>query len=246
MLHTYNDGSVLRLMKAKDLITIPIWKGNRILDEGHAKSIKDAVGSNVQRLDSGFSIIKYDEKNSDNKTITVSYLIDGQHRASVIREFYRENYCEPDFDLTVTELVVESESDAVEYFNKINNVKRQHWKTDPTLLVSKYIVALEKKYNTNKKTPLIRLGSTHRPYLSSERLREVLKVNSSLLKQSSEDVSAFVEKVHRKNRELLNEIQIEIALPNPKDVKIKEKANDLQFALACDPSLSWIRAILKG
>jgi len=232
-------------MKAKDLITIPIWKGNRILDEVHAKSIKDAVGSNVRRLDSGFNIIKYDEKNADNKTITVSYLIDGQHRASVIREFYRDNYCEPDFDLTVTELVVESESDAVEYFNKINNVKKQHWKTDPTILVSKYIVALEKKYNISKKTPLIRLGSTHRPYLSSEKLREVLKANSSLLKQSTEDIAAFIEKVHKKNKELLNEIQIEIALPNPKDVKIKEKANDLQFALACDASLSWIRAILK-
>ena len=245
MLHTYNDGSTLRLMKAKDLITIPIWKGNRILDETHAKSIKEAVGSKVQRLDSGFNIIKYDEKNADNETITVSYLIDGQHRASVIRDFYRDNYCEPDFDLTVTELVVETESDAVEYFNKINNVKKQHWKTDPAILVSKYIVALEKKYNTNKKTPLIRIGSTHRPYLSSEKLREVLKANSSLLKQSAEDVAAFIEKVNRKNNELLNELQIELALPKTKDVKIKEKAFELKFALACDQNLSWIRTILK-
>jgi len=245
MLHTYNDGSVLRLMKAKDMITIPIWKGNRILDETHAKSIKDAVGSNVQRLDSGFSIIKYDEKNADNQTITVSYLIDGQHRASVIRDFYRDNYCEPDFDLTVTELVVETESDAVEYFNKINNVKKQHWKTDPIILVSKYIVAIEKKYNTNKKIPLIRIGSTHRPYLSSEKLREVLKVNAAFLKQSAEDVAAFIEKVNRKNNELLNELQIELALPKTKDVKIKEKAFELKFALACDQNLSWIRAILK-
>jgi len=233
-------------MKAKDLITIPIWKGNRILDEIHAKSIKEAVGTKVQSLDSGFNIIKYDEKNADNKTITVSYLIDGQHRASVIRDFYRDNYCEPDFDLTVTELVVESESDAVEYFNKINNVKRQHWKTDPTILVNKYIVALEKKYNTNKKTPLIRLGSTHRPYLSSEKLREEFKANIALLKQSTEDIAAFIEKVERKNRELLNEIQIEIALPSAKDIKIKERAIDLQFALACHPSLSWIRTILRG
>ena len=56
----------------------------------------------------------------------------------------------------------------------------------------------------------------------------------------------FIEKVERKNRELLNDIQIEIALPNAKDIKIKERAIDLQFTLACHPSLSWIRTILKG
>jgi len=245
MLHRYNDGSVLRLLKAKELITIPVWKGNRILDEAHATSIKLAIGPNVQRLDSGFSIIKYEEKNADGKAITVSYLIDGQHRASVIREFYRDNYCEPDFDTTVTELTVETESDAVEYFNKINNVKKQHWKTDPILLVSKYIVALEKKFNTNKKSPLIRIGSTHRPYMSSEKLREVLRANSALLKQSAEDVVAFVDRADKKNRELLGQFQIGIALPGTKDVKMKEKAIDLKFALAYDASLSWIREVLK-
>ena len=244
MLYRYNDGSVLRAMKAKDMITIPVWKGNRILDQDHANHIKKGIHNNVARLDSGYSIIKYEERNADNKVITVSYLIDGQHRASVVRDFYRDNYCEPDFDVTVTELAVESESDAVEYFNRINNVKKQHWKTDPTLLVSKYIVALEKRFNTVKKSLLIRLGSTHRPYLSSEKLREVLKANSGALKYSKEDVDAFVDRVSKKNTELVNQFQLETAMPGIKDSGIKERAIALRFALAYDPNLRWVNEML--
>lgn len=243
-LHTYTDGSVLKCMSAKELITIPVWKGNRILDQAHATSIKGAVGSNVSRLDSGYSIIKYQELSADNRPILMSYLIDGQHRASVIRDFYRDTVCEPDFEVTVTERNVESESEAVEYFNTINNVKCQFWKTDINLLVNKYIQKIEKAINTNKKSLNIRPGSTCRPYLSSDRLREALKTNSGHLRHSAEDIEIFVKQIIQKNKDLVLQFQLDITQPEAKDVKIKERAIAINFALAYDISLGWIRELL--
>lgn len=244
MLHTYTDGSILKCMSAKELTTIPVWKGNRILDQAHATAIKNAIGSNVSRLDSGYSIIKYQEIAADNRLIMMSYLIDGQHRASVIRDFYRDTVCEPDFQVTVTERIVESESDAVEYFNTINNVKCQFWKTDVNLLVNKYIQKIENVINTNKKSLTIRPGPTCRPYLSSDRLREVLKQNSGHLKHSSDEIDTFIKKLVQKNKDLILKFQLDITQPNAKDMKLKERAIAINFALAYDASLRWIRELL--
>ena len=69
MLHTYSDGSILKVIPSRELISIPIWKGQRILDKEHASSIKSAIGENIRSLDSGFSIIKYKEEATDGKII---------------------------------------------------------------------------------------------------------------------------------------------------------------------------------
>ena len=244
MLHKYNDGSILKCMSAKELITIPVWKGNRILDQLHATAIKNAIGSNINRLDSGYTIINYQENTADNKMVTMSYLIDGQHRASVIRDFYRDTVCELDFQVTVTERNVDSESDAVEYFNTINNVKYQFWKTDTNLLVNKYIQKIEQVLNINKKSLSIRPGSTCRPYLSSDRLREVLKNNSKYLKYTNDEIEQVVTKIVKKNKDLILQFQLDITQPNATDVKIKERAIAINFALAYDTSLKWIRELI--
>ena len=45
ILHTFVDGSHLVQISAKELISIEVWKGQRILDHTHANKIKDAVGN---------------------------------------------------------------------------------------------------------------------------------------------------------------------------------------------------------
>ena len=240
MLHHYNDGSILGVIKAKELILLPTWKGNRILDQEHANTIKKAIGSNIQYLDSGYSIITYEEKNTDDNLIVTSYLIDGQHRASIIRDFYHDNLHQPDFDVTVTERKVDSESDAIEYFNTINNVKRQYWNTDPNLLINKYITAIETTFNTNKKLLLIRPGSTCRPYLSSDKIREKLKKYIPHLKQSKEDIKIFIEKILKKNEALIKQFRLEPILP-----QLKERAIIMKFTLGCDSELTWIKDCLQ-
>jgi len=244
MLHKYNDGSTLIIMSAKELITIPVWKGNRILDNEHATNIKMAIGDNIRLLDSNYSIVRYEETTASGDILTQSYLIDGQHRASVIREYYRDTVCEPDFTLTVREKIVETESDAVEYFNALNNVKRQFWKTDPNLIVNKYIQAMEKKYNTNTKTPLIR-PKAHRPYLSSDKLRDVLLKCSGFLKNSNDDIAKFVKLSAKENVSILNNLEMRL-LSFDKNKTTIEKALQVKFGLAYDTDLNWIKTIVQA
>ena len=244
MLHHYNDGSILKIMWAKELISVPVWKGNRILDTEHASKIKEAIGDNINRLDSGYTIIRYNEEASDGRIIMSSYLIDGQHRASVIRDFYNSTVCEPDFQLTITERTVESESEAIDYFNSINNVKPQFWKTDPNLLVNSYIKALETHYNKNKKALLIRSDNTKRPYLAVSALRDALRMNVELLKSNVDDINKFVEKVNKYNTSLINQFRIDFTQPNGKDEKIKERMISIGFTLAYDLRMRWVKELL--
>jgi hypothetical protein len=244
MLHTYNDGSVLRLMTSRELVAIPVWKGQRILDREHAADIKNAVGSNVNILDSGYSIVRYKEENTDGTIIMSSYLIDGQHRASVIRDFYSSTVCEPDFNVTVTEKTVDSESDAIMYFNKINNVKAQQWKLDPNLLINNYLRALESHFNKNKKCLLIRPESTARPYLSANSLREVFSKNISYIKSNNDEIMRFIERVDKYNTHMCTNFEVELAHNQCKDENIKKRAVAAKFALAYDTKLKWLRELL--
>lgn len=239
-LHRYNDGSILKLMTARELISIPIWKGQRILDQAHAAAIKSAVAMKAHSLDSGYSIVKYNEETADGKLIESSYLIDGQHRASVIRDYYASTMCEADFNVTVSEKIVDSETDAIEYFNKINNVKVQQWKIDPNLLINSYISALEKSFNTNKKCLLIRPGATARPYLSSEALREAFVASKHFLR-GGDSIAMFVQSVEEYNKQALNKFSIDLTQVSVKDEKLKERAIKANFALAYDTRLGWVR-----
>ena len=245
MLHTYNDGSVLKTMSARELITIPIWKGNRILDKTHAEEIKRAIGSKINLLDSGYSIVKYKEEYTDGSIVVSSYLIDGQHRASVIRDFYSLAICEPDFLVTVREKAVESESEAIEYFNALNNVKAQSWKTEPNILINMYIKALETQFNKNKKCLLIRSDkATKRPYLSANSLRDVLNNNIAYLKHSADYIHTFVQKVCEYNKKQIDYFELESTREHVKDAKIKERSVSNNFTLAYDVKLPWVREIL--
>jgi len=151
MLHTFSDKSILKRISAKTLVGIPVWRGNRHIDMNHVNQIKNDIGDDIQKLDKTvFHVVIYNEDNKLQK-----YLVDGQHRKSVIQSYFEENFCIPDFDVLVIEKKVEDESEAIEYFNTINNVKPQH-DDDINNMVNKYIKALEDKFNKDKKNILIK------------------------------------------------------------------------------------------
>jgi hypothetical protein len=244
ILYKYNDGSVIKLMSAKELISVPVWKGNRILDKEHASKIKEAIGNDINRLDSGYTIIKYNEETSDGRFVLSSYLIDGQHRAHVVRDYYNSTICEPDFQLTITEKFVESESDAIEYFNSINNTKPQHWKTDPNLLINNYIRALETHFNKGKKSKFIRSDATKRPYLSVTSLRDAFNNNIDHLKYTQNDIQKFIQRVDNFNKNTIERLRIELLESNVRDEKMKERIIDLEFSLAYDTKIKWVSELL--
>lgn len=235
MLHTFHDGSVLKVMKASALIATPIWKGNRILDSAHVTTIQAAVGSNLRSLDSGYCIIQYPELDASNRPVMASYVIDGQHRRAVLKAAFETAFAfESDFDLVVKEKYVSSESEAITYFNQINNSKPQQWKHDKKLLANNYIIALEGEFNKGaKRPPLIRQGETRRPYVSADKVREQLVMLE--IKADTASVMAFLAKVKAWNRKRCEETQLRLAMePDMKDAAMWSRALEVEFMLGMD------------
>jgi len=226
MLHKYSDGSVLRVMDASSLIHIPIWKGQRNIDPEHVKNIKESTKAYF--LDSGYKIIRYEEDN-----IEKSYLIDGQHRLSVVTDYFKNKTMEDeyfenpikDFKVTVTEIKVNNEVDAIDYFNRINNVKPIQYEEDPNLIVNKYIQGFNKKFPG--------MCKIKRPYLSTDKLREALKGRIDSLKKLS--IDDFVKECEIHNRKMIEYLK---TITNKKDENVIKRMIELDFGLAWD--LKWI------
>jgi hypothetical protein len=127
-------------MKASELVKIGIWKGNRIIDSEHVNAIMKTVGNNVKSLDFVYRLVQYTIIDGGGKPFTVRVIVDGQHRHSVLCNYF-STICPEDFDVVVLVKNVDSEDDIVEYFNILNNVKPIKW-TEPGLIINKYISAL--------------------------------------------------------------------------------------------------------
>lgn len=244
-LHTLHDGSILRVMGAKELVRLPVWNGNRIIDNAHVQRIKDALGHKVQKLDFGYRIVTYDEVDAGGNLVTMSCIIDGQHRHRVLHDFFQESMCEPDFQVIVLEKKVKCEAEIITYFKELNNQMPILWKTDPNMLANEYIKALIAVFNVRKDV-LIRPKSTVRPYLSVDKLREVLVGFSEQLKESPEEIKRFVERALRYNAKVLEDSDVSMALSTKKgQAEIIQRAADHKFMLAVDPRLPWIGECLK-
>ena len=233
MLHTFSDKSILKRISAKTIVGIPVWKGNRHIDNNHANQIKNDIGDDIQKLDKTvFHIVIYNEDNKQQK-----YLVDGQHRKSVIQSYFEENFCIPDFDVLIIEKIVEDESEAIQYFNTINNVNH---------IVNKYIKVLEDKFNKDKKNLLIKPldKTTKRPFLSSTLLRKILEEHGSLLKHSKEFMKNFVTKVETWNKKKIEEYTLGSVFVATKERSILESSLEKKFVLAFDPKLPWIKECL--
>jgi len=241
MLHTFTDRSVLKKIKASELVLIPVWKGNRFIDLGHATSIKNAIGDNITSLETTFfRVVKYKDSNGGQEQ---NYLVDGQHRQYVIKKYYEEHCILPtSFDVIIHETTVDSEADAIEYFNAINNVKPQQ-DNDPKMLANKYILALEAHY---KKGKLIRPEgkATKRPFLSNDLLRGVLEENAVLLRQGAEFVGRFIKKVDEWNKKKLGEYENFCGFIHAKEMGVLDSCIEKKFILAFDPKLPWVKECL--
>ncbi len=237
VLHTYFDGSTLRIMSARALISIPIWKGNRILDKAHAAALRASV-ADPQTLDSGYKIVCYEECDAGGTTVQQRYIVDGQHRVSVLKEHFAGELCAPDFNVTYTEITVSDEAAAIAYFNKINHAKPIQFKEDPQMIVNRFMTAFADCWPARHR--VLRTLSTHRPYMHVERLREALLAHVDVL--ATKTVDWFSDAVKRKNATLLRQYELMLA-SGTKDVKIIERAHEIGFALAVDPKLRWVTEI---
>jgi len=242
MLHTLHDGSRLRILGAKDLIKLPVWHGNRIIDTTHVQKIKDGIRHNVQKLDFGYRIVSFTEKDAGGNPVQVSYIIDGQHRHRVLCNHYQENLCEPDFPVVVLEKFVESEHEIIGHFKELNTQKPIDWKSDPVMLANLYVNELCLAFNSPK--VCIRPSTTKRPYLSADAIRSEFKLHADRLKDSPEEVKAFVQRVKAYNQRELDHAPVAILHTKPALSEMIQKAISHNFILAVNPRLPWIKECL--
>jgi hypothetical protein len=230
----FHDGSILRKMSARDLAKIPVWEGNRLLDDDHKRDIVISLNGNLKFLDSKpYHLVTYPTEDDEGRLMSATCIVDGQHRVSILKEAFPEY---DDFDVLVVEKQCQSYSDVVRYFKILNMTKAIAWQEDPKLCANRYIKALETKFNT-KKQGFIRQGATRKPYLSIDKLREGLM--ACRLGQNEQDPTpeAFASLANAWNQQWCKD---QITNFDPQIEKYKK----LGFALAYDDKLKWIRVCL--
>jgi hypothetical protein len=216
------DGSVWKRISASKLCLYPIWNGNRIIDQYHIKTLEEKITDPKLLNNSLFRTITY--WNMDDTMET--FIIDGQHRVEILKKYLIKN---PDFDVIVTDKILSSDKEAIDYFNIINSNKNINWKEDPILIANKFVAVFEMEFN-NKFGNVIRPGKTRKPYLSSDKIREELvKKKINLWKKTPTE---FVEESFIKNNELLSRLNNYNSL--------ESKAISLGFSLGCIDIDEWI------
>ena len=235
-LHVFSDKSVLRKMSARDLCKIPIWQGNRILNEEHKKEIANTIES-IRSLDlKPFHLVTYPCEDENGREEIKTFVVDGQHRVSILKDkFLADNLTTENFDVLVVEKACISQAEVTAYFKLLNTTRAIEWKEDPVMLAAPYVALFETTFNKNKKEKekLVRTGATKRPYLSIDKLRDAIVKN--IIQITQRTPQEFVESTVAKNKEWLEDA----ARYNEKD-KSLERAILLQFILPQDEKFTWL------
>jgi hypothetical protein len=227
-LHIFSDSSVLRKMPAKDLCKIPIWHGNRILNEEHKNSIAASIGS-IRSLDlKPFHLVTYPCEDEIS-----TFIVDGQHRVSILKDAFFNNHETENFDVLVVEKSCASQAEVAAYFKMLNTTRAIEWKEDPKMLAGPYVTLFETAFNKDKKDKdkLVRAGTTKRPYMSVEKLREAIVKNIAHVMKKTPEL--FVEEAEVINKKWLSDA-------SQCNDKLVQRAIALGFILACDDKFSWI------
>jgi len=161
-----SDNSKWNIMLASELCQIPIWNGNRTIDENHITRIESDITSLKHLNLNPYRVAIIEEDGQEQK-----FIIDGQHRATILVRNL-EKVKNEDFNVMVLQKKYSNETEIINYFKIFNATKSIPWKEDPKLVANKYVELLIKEFN--KKVQFIRAGRTAKPYLSSDRIREAL------------------------------------------------------------------------
>lgn len=238
--HTYYDGSKLIIGNIFDILEIPVWKGNRNMDQIHVADIEKKIGTAVESLDSGYKIVEVPEEDATGKIIHGFYLVDGQHRMEVVRRFHRKYPVTlNNFPVSYTIKYVANEDEIITHFNTINTSKPILFREDDNMIINKTIQGMVGLFNTGGKI-CIRQTRTRTPYMSFEDLRALLKNPGMIGHLRNIGIDAFLEYIRAWNNARCEQYRCEsIVLKENELNKTHEKAFDLHFFISCDQS--WIK-----
>lgn len=222
---THIDDIIVQQISVDTLLSYPIWNGNRFVDQERVKELKKKI-KNINDLHFIYHAIKYNDESGEHIDI-----VDGQHRINVIKEsIYNKN----NFVLLVLKKV-NNDDEAIEYFNKINNIKPQHF-DDKKNIANSYISALIKEFPNSIRT------NAHRPNLCVNKLREyILEYNVASVEL---DADKFVSLAKEQNEILLTKLneKLQTYPEHSKRATIKKYISN-KFALPFPDHLDWLKEI---
>ena len=223
------DNSHYKVLPARIFCQIPIWRGNRVIDEDHVKKIEEGIRGNILLLNSNpYRIAIITEEDGSVRQV----IIDGQHRAFILKKYF-EKEDSIDFDVLVAGKRFENEDEIIDYFKTINTTRAIQWKEDPVMKANTYLAAMMKEFNENPKQPMIRAGKTTRPFLSADKLRDAIlarKVEGWTITPME-----FAEHCRNQNIQLTDGLKVK---PAPSDMELR--ALKYKFSLGLDTSMHWI------
>jgi hypothetical protein len=239
IIFTYNDNSKLYTVKAKWLITLPIWEGNRVIDMAHVDKLAAAINDPTQ-LQGPYSVVTY----KDDAGVQQNRIIDGQHRKEILSRYFATHVEKPDFNILVRRYHIESHDAAIQIFQQINHAKPMIYRGSSTERIHLITEALKQKFVSEKgrqKIALIRTGSV-RPFLNVEtliaaiklyKIHEDTKISPEQIVTHAETMNAFyAEDVNRTGAQFTK--------------TMLERATDYGFYLGLDPKCPWLLGLITS
>jgi hypothetical protein len=229
-LHSFHDGSQLKVLSAKELSTIEIWHSQRTLDVKHKNYISHQVEKSIQSLDGSlYHIVRYPP---DEDSEEIRRIIDGQHRAVVLKEYFDNNPGADTFPVLVKEKFCETEEEAISYFKILNTTKAIEWKEDPSLVAQKYLEALYVIFK-NDKNKFFRTAKTKRPFVQIEKLQQAIIPRIWRISQMRSD--EFAEEVFAWNERKLDDL-----MNMDGRSSLQNQALEKGFTLGLDDTFPWL------
>jgi len=231
-LHSFHDGSELKVLSAKELATTEIWHSQRTLDVKHKNTISHQVENSIKSLDGSlYHIVRYPP---DEDSEEIRRIIDGQHRAAVLKDYFEKNPMAETFPVLVKEKFCETEEDAIAYFKILNTTKAIEWKEDPNLVAQKYLEALYNIFqNTTNK--FFRTAKTKRPFVQIDKLQQALLLRIWRISQMTPDM--FAEEVFAWNERKLDDL-----MNLDGRSSLQNQALEKLFTLGLDDTFPWLDA----
>ena len=233
-----SDGSEWSVSSAREVSNIPVWQGNRVIDRNHANTIENSVQHCIKSLDTNpFRIARIKEDSTVMDCgAGMSMIIDGQHRCSVLANYFKNNPAFPDFPVLVATKTFDTENDIIGYFRILNSTKAIDWKEDPVMIANTYLQALSNEFDRRgnaRVNRVLRSGRTLRPFLSLDRLREYIV--SRHIYEWIKTPEQFVERARLANTQALANLRSLTVLSD-----MQARALLYSFGLGLDLSFSWL------
>lgn len=240
LLFTFTDGSTLHQIDARRLVAIPVWEGNRVLDEEHVADLARSI-KKPQDIQGPFTVVEYpDEDGRPHRRI-----IDGQHRREVLVRHFDSSPAAPTFPVLVRLHKIADHTAAVALFQTINHAKPMVYTGSATERLHEFSEALRRHcvYDKGRTglVALIRPCSTVRPFLSIEHLEEALKryrvhERTDLTAQAVIDHAMGMNELYAADP---------AAIPGRFTQASLTRAAELGFYLGLDPTCSWVAGLRK-